>query len=94
MLYSLQPFINKEKCISVTGLGYVGLPLALELAKHFKVIGFDINQERIALMQQGIDPSKELDSTAFEGCDITFTANVADLQQAHFHIIGVPTDID
>lgn len=94
MTYSLQPFINKEKCISVTGLGYVGLPLALELAKQFRVIGFDINQERIALMQQGIDPSKELDSTAFEGCDISFTSNVADLQQAHFHIIGVPTDID
>ena len=94
MTYSLQPFITKEKCISVTGLGYVGLPLALELAKQFKVIGFDINQERIALMQQGIDPSKELDPTAFEGCDITFTSNVADLQQAHFHIIGVPTDID
>jgi len=94
MTYSLQSFINKEKCISVTGLGYVGLPLALELAKQFRVIGFDINQERIALMQQGIDPSKELDSTAFEGCDITFTANVADLQHAHFHIIGVPTDID
>jgi UDP-N-acetyl-D-galactosamine dehydrogenase len=94
MTYSLQPFINKEKCISVTGLGYVGLPLALELAKQFKVIGFDINQERIALMQQGIDPSKELDSAAFEGCDIKFTADVADLQQAHFHIIGVPTDID
>lgn len=94
MSYKLQAFINKEKCISVTGLGYVGLPLALELAKHFKVIGFDINQERIALMQQGIDPSKELDATAFEGCDITFTADVADLQQAHFHIIGVPTDID
>jgi UDP-N-acetyl-D-galactosamine dehydrogenase len=94
MTYSLQPFTNKQKCISVTGLGYVGLPLALELAKHFKVIGFDINQERIALMQQGIDPSKELDATDFEGCDITFTSNVADLQQAHFHIIGVPTDID
>ena len=57
MNYSLQPFINKEKCISVTGLGYVGLPLALELSKQFKVIGFDINQERIALMQKGIDPS-------------------------------------
>mgnify|MGYP000072415068 FL=1 len=94
MTYSLQPFIDKEKIISVTGLGYVGLPLALELAKRFKVIGFDINQERIALMQHGIDPSKELDADAFVGCDITFTSNVADLQQAHFHIIGVPTDID
>lgn len=80
--------------ISVTGLGYVGLPLALEFAKHYPVIGFDINADRIALMQQGIDPSNELESVAFEGKNITFTSNAADLQRANFHIIGVPTDID
>jgi UDP-N-acetyl-D-galactosamine dehydrogenase len=80
--------------ISVTGLGYVGLPLALEFAKHYQVIGFDINTERIVLMQQGIDPSNELEAVAFEGKNITFTSNAADLQQANFHIIGVPTDID
>jgi UDP-N-acetyl-D-galactosamine dehydrogenase len=80
--------------ISITGLGYVGLPLALEFAKHFPVIGFDINTERIALMQQGIDPSNELESNAFEGKNITFTSDAAELQKANFHIIGVPTDID
>ena len=80
--------------ISVTGLGYVGLPLALEFAKHYPVIGFDINEERIALMKQGIDPSNELESSAFDGKNITFTSNAADLHQANFHIIGVPTDID
>jgi UDP-N-acetyl-D-galactosamine dehydrogenase len=80
--------------ISVTGLGYVGLPLALEFAKHYPVIGFDINAERIALMQQGIDPSNELESIAFEGKNIIFTSNSFDLQKANFHIIGVPTDID
>ena len=80
--------------ISVTGLGYVGLPLALEFAKHFPVIGFDINEERIALMQQGIDPSNELEASAFDRKNITFTSNAADLQRANFHIIGVPTDID
>lgn len=85
---------NKTKLISVTGLGYVGLPLALEFAKHFKVIGFDINKDRVALMKQHIDPSKELDSSAFDGCDIEFTSDAADLKKAHFHIIGVPTDID
>lgn len=90
----IQELQNKTKAISVTGLGYVGLPLALEFAKKYKVIGFDINAERIALMKQGIDPSKELDASAFEGCDITFTANPDDLKEAHFHIIGVPTDID
>jgi UDP-N-acetyl-D-galactosamine dehydrogenase len=87
-------FLNKEKIISVTGLGYVGLPLALEFAKYFKVIGFDINSERIELMKKRFDPSKELASSAFEGCDITFTDNVKDLKNAHFHIVGVPTDID
>lgn len=85
---------NKTKLVSVTGLGYVGLPLALEFAKHFKVIGFDINEERVALMKQHIDPSKELSSDAFKGCDIEFTSDGADLSRAHFHIIGVPTDID
>lgn len=86
--------LNKQKTVSVTGLGYVGLPIALELARHFRVIGFDLNAERVALMQQGIDPSRELDSSAFEGTDITFTTQPDDLRQAHFHIIAVPTDVD
>lgn len=89
-----QQLLTKEKVISVTGLGYVGLPLALEFARHFKVIGFDINQQRVDLMNQHIDPSKELDSSAFNETDITFTADATDLKEANFHIIGVPTDID
>ena len=80
--------------VSVTGLGYVGLPLALEFAKQYKVIGFDINKERIALMQQGIDPSNELTAAAFENTNITFTSNFEEVKEANFHIIGVPTDID
>jgi len=80
--------------ISVTGLGYVGLPLALEFAKKYKVIGFDINQERVALMEKGIDPSNELSSEAFTKVDITFTSNFEEVRVANFHIIGVPTDID
>jgi UDP-N-acetyl-D-galactosamine dehydrogenase len=86
--------MNQKKIISVTGLGYVGLPLALEFAKKYKVIGFDINVSRVELMKKGIDPSKELESNAFEGCDIVFTSDVNDLKNANFHIIGVPTDID
>ncbi len=85
---------SKHCSISVTGLGYVGLPLALEFARHFRVIGFDINEERVALMKQRIDPSKELSKEAFDGCDIKFTTDPTDLREAHFHIIGVPTDID
>lgn len=89
-----QELVEKKKVLSVTGLGYVGLPLALEFAKHFKVIGLDINVERVELMKQHIDPSKELDSSAFDDCDIEFTSDPMDLKKAHFHIIGVPTDID
>ena len=89
-----QQLLSKEKVLSVTGLGYVGLPLALEFARYFKVIGFDINQQRVDLMNKGIDPSKELDRSAFDGTDILFTANAEDLKGANFHIIGVPTDID
>lgn len=85
---------GKEKVISVTGLGYTGLPLALAFARKYRVIGFDTNAERIQLMQQGIDPSKELSYADFEAADIAFTASAEDLKQAHFHIITVPTPVD
>ncbi len=86
--------VNKEKAISVIGLGYVGLPLALALAKKFKVIGFDINESRVEMMKRGVDPSKELDGQEFDNCDITFTAKAEDLKAAHFHIVAVPTPVD
>lgn len=88
-----QELIEKKQQISVTGLGYVGLPLALILAKKFKVIGFDISAERVAMMKKGIDPSKELEAEAFANKDITFTHNYEDLKEAHFHIIAVPTPV-
>jgi len=89
-----QGIINKQKKISLIGLGYVGLPIALEFAKHVPVVGFDIKPERIDLMKKGIDPSNELPKEAFAGCDIMFTANPEDLRDCHFHIIAVPTPID
>jgi UDP-N-acetyl-D-galactosamine dehydrogenase len=85
---------SKHKAISITGLGYVGLPLALEFAKHFRVIGFDINEERVKMMRKREDPSKELSADAFDDADILFTTDPEELKNAHFHIIGVPTDID
>jgi len=85
---------NTNIILSVTGLGYVGLPLALEFAKQYKVIGFDINEARIALMKQGIDPSNELTAASFNNTNITFTSNFEEVKDANFHIIGVPTDID
>ncbi len=90
----IEDFVQKKKLVSVIGLGYVGLPLALVLAKKFRVIGFDINAARVAQMQAGIDPSQELTAVAFQGADIQFTHRVEDLQLAHFHIVAVPTPID
>jgi len=82
---------KKETKLSVIGLGYVGLPIALEFAKQIKVIGFDIKPERIDLMKKGIDPSKELTSDAFKNSDIVFTSDPSELKSASFHIIAVPT---
>jgi UDP-N-acetyl-D-galactosamine dehydrogenase len=86
--------LSKEKKISVIGLGYVGLPIALEFAKKVQVIGFDINEKRIATMQQNMDPSNELAASDFDNSDVEFTSLPARLREAHFHIIAVPTPID
>jgi len=89
-----QKLINKETKLAVIGLGYVGLPIALEFARKVKVIGFDINKERVAMMRDHVDPSKELVASDFEGCDIQFTADLEDLKEATFFIVAVPTPID
>jgi UDP-N-acetyl-D-glucosamine/UDP-N-acetyl-D-galactosamine dehydrogenase len=90
----IKEILNKETKVAVIGLGYVGLPIALEFAKKISVIGFDINQKRVDMMKNNIDPSKELESSAFEGCDIQFTADIEDLREATFFIVAVPTPID
>lgn len=90
----LQQYFQKEKKIAVIGLGYVGLPIALELAKKFSVIGFDISAPRVELMKNKIDPSKELPSSAFDGADILFTHQIEDLKAATFYIVAVPTPVD
>ncbi|MEO7982893.1 MAG: nucleotide sugar dehydrogenase [Bacteroidota bacterium] len=86
--------IDRKAKLAVIGLGYVGLPIALEFAKKISVIGFDINPKRIAQMQQGIDPSNELRSSDFEGCDILFTDSLDTLREARFFIVAVPTPVD
>ncbi|MDA3821080.1 MAG: nucleotide sugar dehydrogenase [Bacteroidales bacterium] len=86
--------VNKKNTLAVIGLGYVGLPIALEFAKKIKVIGFDIKEDRVEKMRNKIDPSEELESEAFENCDITFTSKLDDLKEASFYIVAVPTPID
>ena len=86
--------VNKEARLALVGLGYVGLPIALEFAKKISVIGFDINEDRLAKMRQGVDPCKELDHAAFEEADIKFTSSIDELREASFFIVAVPTPID
>lgn len=86
--------ISKKIKMAVVGLGYVGLPLALEFAKHFSVIGYDINQRNLKLLQSKIDPSGELSEESFKNRDIVFTCNSEELRDANFFIIAVPTPID
>ena len=89
-----QNLVDKKEKLAVIGLGYVGLPIALEFAKKISVIGFDISAQRIEMMKQGIDPSNELEKEAFEGCDITFTDSLDVLREAKFFIVAVPTPVD
>ncbi|MCK5694610.1 MAG: nucleotide sugar dehydrogenase, partial [Bacteroidales bacterium] len=86
--------LSGKKKLAVIGLGYVGLPIALEFAKKFSVIGFDIKSDRVEMMKNKVDPSKELSSEDFEGCDIKFTARVDELREASFYVVAVPTPID
>ncbi|HLV42259.1 MAG TPA: nucleotide sugar dehydrogenase [Brumimicrobium sp.] len=86
--------IERNEKLAVIGLGYVGLPIALEFARKMEVIGFDINKERVELMKNNIDPSNELEASDFEGCSIEFTAGINDLKAATFYVVAVPTPID
>ena len=85
---------TKKAKLAVIGLGYVGLPIALEFAKKISVIGFDINKRRIDMMRAGLDPSKEVDPAEFKGKDIVFTDDLDVLKEARFFIVAVPTPVD
>ena len=86
--------LDKDATLAVIGLGYVGLPIALEFARKIKVVGFDINADRVEMMKNGIDPSNELEGSEFDNCDITFTADIDDLKDVQFFVVAVPTPID
>ncbi len=85
---------NKTATLAVVGLGYVGLPVALEFARHFSVLGFDINEKRVEMMQNAVDPSDELEPSAFENKEIRFTWKQEQLAEARFFVVAVPTPID
>lgn len=89
-----EQLLQKQAKLAVIGLGYVGLPIALEFARKLQVIGFDINAARVEMMRNHVDPSGELETKDFEGCDITFTDSLDVLREAQFFIVAVPTPID
>ncbi len=90
----LNQLLHKKQHLALIGLGYVGLPIALEFARFMSVIGFDINDQRVQMMKKSIDPCKELSSEAFNNTMIAFTSNPEDLRKASFFIVAVPTPIN
>ena len=87
--------INKEESVSVVGLGYVGMPIAVAFArKGVNVIGFDLNKAKIELYKSGVDPTKEVGDEAIKETSVYFTSHEEDLKKAKFHIVAVPTPVN
>lgn len=92
-MHLYQKLLNHEEKLAVTGLGYVGIPLAVAFAKHVDVLGFDYNPKKIAAYRSGVDPTQEVGDEAIKKTHMTFTDRAEDLRQAKFHIVAVPTPI-
>lgn len=89
-----EKIVNKEEKISVIGLGYVGMPLAIAFAKYAQVIGFDVDKKKIEIYKSGIDPTKEIGNEAIKNTTVEFTSDETKLKEAKFHIVAVPTPIN
>lgn len=89
-----EKIINKEEKISLIGLGYVGMPIAVAFSRKVDVLGFDINQEKIDLYKSGIDPTREVGDEVIKNTTVDFTSDVSRLKEAKFHIVSVPTPIN
>lgn len=85
---------NRQDKISVIGLGYVGMPIAVAFARKAEVIGFDINQEKVELYRNGIDPTHEIGDEAIQSAAVDFTYEEERLREARFHIVAVPTPVN
>lgn len=88
-----EKLLNGEEQLSLVGLGYVGMPIAVAYAKKIKVIGFDSNEAKIDLYRKGIDPTKEVGDEAIRDTKVQFTANPGELSKCKFHIVAVPTPV-
>lgn len=86
--------VNGQEKISLVGLGYVGMPIAVAFAKKAEVIGFDISKEKVELYKKGIDPTKEVGDDVIKQTTVEFTADESKLKEAKFHIVAVPTPVN
>lgn len=89
-----QRIVEKEESISLVGLGYVGMPIAVAFSKKVNVIGYDLNEKKIQLYKSGIDPTNEVGNDAIKNCTVEFTADETALRRAKFHIVAVPTPVN
>lgn len=89
-----EKLINKEENISLVGLGYVGMPIAVAFSKKIQVIGFDVNEQKINQYKNGKDPTREVGDTAIQNCTVEFTCDESRLKDAKFHIVAVPTPVN
>lgn len=89
-----EKIVSKQEKISLVGLGYVGMPIAVSFSKKVNVIGFDTNKEKIDLYKAGIDPTKEVGNEEIANCSVEFTADEKMLKEAKFHIVAVPTPVN
>lgn len=88
-----EKIVRGEEKLSLVGLGYVGMPIAVAFAKKIKVVGFDLNEKKIALYQNGVDPTKEVGNDVIRETSVEFTADASKLRKAKFHIVAVPTPV-
>lgn len=89
-----EKLVKKEEKLALIGLGYVGMPIAVAFSKKLDVIGFDLNEKKIALYKSGIDPTKEVGDAGIQACAVDFTADETRLREAKFHIVAVPTPVN
>ena len=89
-----EKLVNRQEKLSLVGLGYVGMPIAVAFSKKINVIGFDLNEKKIELYKQGIDPTKEIGDEGIRACAVDFTADESRLKEAKFHIVAVPTPVN
>lgn len=89
-----EKLVSGEEKLSLVGLGYVGMPIAVAFARKIKVVGFDLNEKKIELYKSGIDPTNEVGNDVIKNTKVDFTADPSKLKEAKFHIVAVPTPVN